>query len=103
MEYEIKIENEVMYIRIDGRLTTVDCDQLYQDIISKLTDEITEIVVDCGNMEYVVSSGLRIFLTLYRKIRARGTLKIINVTEYVMEILQMTGLDQMLEITEKAL
>ena len=47
------------------------------------------LTVDCENLSYISSAGLRVLLSAHK--RMRGEMKLINVNELVMEVLEMTG------------
>ena len=57
-----------------------------------LESEGSDIVIDCTDLEYIASSGLRILLSILKKARASGgrvTLR--NVNDLIRDVFQMTG------------
>ncbi len=52
-------------------------------------------VLDCGQLDYVSSAGLRVILHLLKR---RPSLKLTNVTPDVYDILEMTGFTEMLPV-----
>ena len=75
-------------VQIDGRLDTVTAPEL-ESLLVKNYDGVTSLTFDCENLVYVSSAGLRVLLTAHK--RMKGAMKLIKVTELVMEVLEMTG------------
>ena len=65
-----------------------------------LTD-VTDLVFDLKNVEYVFSSGLRVFLYFEKMMKARGgTIKLINVSEFNRSIFDLVGFQNIVENAE---
>ena len=89
----IKNENELT-VAIDGRLDTVTAPEL-EAFLEKNYDGAS-LIFDCEKLIYISSAGLRVFLSTHK--RTKGTMKLINVNELVMEVLEMTGFADILVI-----
>ena len=51
-----------------------------------------DIVIDCTSLEYIASSGLRIFLSILKKAREVGSRVILrNVNDVIRDVLDLTG------------
>ena len=60
------------------------------------------IIVDCKNLAYVSSAGLRMLVSLQKRLSTKGgDLKLLKVSDAVMDIFEMTGFADILTI-EKA-
>ena len=58
-----------------------------------------DIIIDCNELEYVSSAGLRALMTLYKKIQSNnGTLRMRGVNVSVNDVLRMTNLDSVFVI-----
>lgn len=57
------------------------------------------IVFDCKGLEYVSSAGLRVFLSL--KKREKEPIRLVNVSQSVHEILDVTGFSQLLDVSRE--
>lgn len=91
----IQIENleNIVLVTLNGSL---DTDAAMQAESQLLGLEPVDITLDCTAMNYIASSGLRLFLQLVKKARSVGkkvTLR--GVQPSVMEILKVTHFDQM--------
>ncbi len=60
------------------------------------------LVIDCGVLDYISSSGLRVVMLAVKAMKNHGELKVINVCEPVYEILEATGFTGICDIERKA-
>lgn len=101
MNIEIKEENGGLTATINGWLDSTAAAQFATDIEPLLQQADKQIVLDCGNLEYIASSGLRAFLTLRKESAAKGGhITIVNVNEAVKKVFQMTGFYNLFDIKE---
>ncbi len=82
-------------LALEGRLDTVTAPQL-QNTINEYLAGAANIVMDCKDLTYVSSAGLRVLLTARKSIQGELTLK--NVDPSVMEVLEITGFVDILNI-----
>ena len=82
-------------IALEGRLDTTTAPEL-ESFINNNYSGVNALVIDCANLAYVSSAGLRVLLTAHKK--TKGNLKLINVCELVMEVFEMTGFADILVI-----
>lgn len=82
-------------IGLEGRLDTVTAPELETFINENIagTDLVT---IDCTALEYVSSAGLRVILSVHKKMK--GSMKLTGVSEIVMEVFEMTGFADIFEI-----
>lgn len=66
---EIKNDKAVI-IEIEGRLDTTNYGKLENEIMRHIDNDDKLFVIDCAGMDYVSSSGLRIFLMALKKVKA---------------------------------
>lgn len=84
---------------LEGRLDTTNANQFQEDIASLMTLENAEIIMDCTNMEYTSSQGLRMFLMLQKSVMTRNsTLTLINMRPQVKEVFDITGFSNIINI-----
>lgn len=51
-----------------------------------------DLVLDCGELEYIASSGLRIFMNLLKTAKAKGVRMVLqHVNEVIRDVLELTG------------
>ena len=97
MTINIKKQTEETIIEVVGRLDTITAPVLEKTINENIGD-IKALVLDFKGLEYISSAGLRVLLGAHKKIQKFGEMKLINVCEEVMEVLEMTGFADILVI-----
>jgi len=91
-------ENGRITIEIEGRLDTTTAPQLEAELVPAFA-EAGDIMLDFAKLEYVSSAGLRVLLIGQKAAKAKGaSMTVSNVSEDIMEVLEMTGFDEMLTI-----
>ena len=96
MEISIKHE-EALTIELTGRLDTVTSTEL-ADAVAKETVTEPLIVIDFKALEYISSAGLRVLLSAQQKMNKQGSMKVINVSDGVKEIFEITGFSKILTV-----
>lgn len=86
-----------MKLALEGRLDTLTAPKLEDHLNAELA-ELTELVFDMKDVEYVSSAGLRVLLMAQKKMNAQGSMKVVNVNDTVMEIFELTGFADLLNI-----
>jgi len=86
-------KDSTLQITIKGRLDTVTSREFMESMEANLTDDISNVTVDCAGMDYISSSGLRIFMLLYKHCTPRGgKFSIVSPAPQVAEVLEITGM-----------
>ena len=67
MELEFKNENGNLMVKVIGKLDTMTAPKLEEEL-SKNMDGVTEIAFDLKELKYISSSGIRVLLTIKKKI-----------------------------------
>ena len=92
------IDGDKLVVNIEGRLDTITAPQLENEL-SDISADIKHLVFDLANLEYMSSAGLRVMLSTHKKMVAEGgDLVIKNANEDIMEIFDITGFMDILNI-----
>ncbi len=91
-----KVDNSTVF-KLDGRLDTVTAPEL-ENAINNEGEALENLVLDFGGINYISSAGLRVLLGAQKKMNVQGSMELINVSEDVMDILEMTGFADVLVI-----
>ena len=91
-----KNENSTLF-KLEGRLDTVTAPEL-ENAINNEGEALRNLVLDFGSINYISSAGLRVLLDAQKKMNVQGSMELINVSEDVMDILEMTGFADILVI-----
>lgn len=98
MQITEKRDNEIITIAIEGRVDTNTSPQV-QDAILKSFQKVNQVVLDFSKCSYVSSAGLRALLIGQKTASSKkGTMKLVNVPDILMNILQMSGFVNILTI-----
>ena len=96
MTIEKKLNGTELTLAISGRMDTSTAPQM-EAVVEELTG-VKELVLDCAELEYVSSAGLRVIMKAQKKMAEAGSMKVINVNETIMEVFEITGFDSFLTI-----
>lgn len=95
MKIALTKDNKNTTVSIDGRLDTNTAPEL-ESFINQNCADAEKLILDCEKLVYVSSAGLRVLLANQKKFN--GAMKLINVCELVMEVFEMTGFADILDI-----
>ena len=82
-------------VALEGRLDTITAPEFESFIVKNYDGEGT-LIIDCEKLVYISSAGLRVLLIAQK--RSKGNMKLTKVCELVMEVIEMTGFADILEI-----
>ena len=91
------LTDTTLNIALKGRLDTVTAPKLEAEIKPSLAD-VTELIWDFSDVEYISSAGLRVLLAAQKIMNKQGNMIIKNVNESVNEVFEITGFVDILTI-----
>ncbi len=92
MEVKIEKDSDPVKVSLVGRLDTNTFGQFEAALNELFEKGKYNIEIDLKDLEYVSSSGLRVFLGAQKKVSASsGNMVIKNVNDTIMEVFEMTG------------
>ena len=98
MDINVTIMDTTILVKLSGRLDSSSAPQLEREINPQLVG-ITSLTLDCTELLYISSSGLRVVLSLKKKMNsANGILVIQNPNEMVMDVFEATGFVEILDV-----
>ena len=92
-----KQNGNTLEIALEGRLDTVTAPQLEGELRTAVNG-ITELIFDLSDLSYVSSAGLRVLLSAQKVMNRQGSMTICNVKPEIMEIFEVTGFVDILNI-----
>ena len=92
-----KENGDALEVALQGRLDTMTAPQLEQELKSCLGG-VKELTLDLEGLEYISSAGLRVLLSAQKTMNKQGTMKVIHANEMIMEIFEVTGFADILNI-----
>jgi anti-anti-sigma factor len=92
--------DDTLILSLEGRLDTTTAPQLQAELLSEF-DSANHVRLDFKQLAYVSSAGLRVLLLAEKTAKAKGgTMILVNVSPEVFEVLEMTGLSEILTIEQ---
>ena len=99
MEVNILEQNNEKVVAIEGRVETVTAPELEMKVSPIWTIPAITLVFDCGKLEYLSSSGLRVILSTHKQVTAKGGKFILrNLTREIRSVIDLTGFSRILTI-----
>lgn len=96
MEIKKTADGNVLVLAVSGRLETVTAPQLDAEI-QAIPDDVSELLMEISELEYVSSAGLRVFLVAHKKMKSRGgSMKISGANASVKKVFDITGFSPIL-------
>ena len=99
MEVKITEKENVINVILSGRLDTAASQQVMTDLQPVIDQADKTIILDCTDLSYISSSGLRIFLTVRKAASTKGGKVIVrNISSEIRQVFMMTGFLSLFEI-----
>lgn len=97
MEISKNRQDQKLTIAVSGRMDSPSSAEFEKSVMESL-DGVTELVFDLKDMTYISSAGLRVILMAYKEMKKQGSMKLVNVSDDIVDILDMTGFLDLYEI-----
>ena len=99
MDFTIEEKDGKTYAKITGRVGTAETAEFEKQMRPLFMEDNPDIYMDCSGLEYVSSSGLRLFFTLQQSVNERkGHLVVANLTPVVRRVFDMTGFSKIINV-----
>ncbi len=95
MNIKKKKDGSSLTVIISGRIDTVTATDV-DEFINNSLEGVKMLILDFNDVNYVSSAGLRVLLSLQKKMMVKGEMKLINVNEAVSDVFEVTGFDEIL-------
>ncbi len=98
MEISIQYNAEDVFITMSGKLDTQASLQI-EPQIEEIEATTLPLIIDCTDLNFISSSGLRLLLRLRKATAAKGlSITLLHVDANIMEVLGVTHFDKMFNI-----
>lgn len=99
MEITYSVKDNNVSVKLVGKLDTaasLENQETFQKLEELASNHIT---IDCSQLSYLASSGLRQFLSLrHKSIEMNGTLTVTNLCDVVREVFEITNFYKIFDI-----
>lgn len=97
MAYTVDKDGTRLVVRVMGHLD-VNTSSDFEGAVKDQLDGVEDLVIDMAGVDYVSSSGLRALLALQKRMFKQGTMRLVNVTPLVRELLDETGFSEIIDV-----
>ncbi|MDE5742920.1 MAG: STAS domain-containing protein, partial [Bacteroidales bacterium] len=99
MKTTIHCEAENISVQLLGDLDTAAAQETEKAFQPLMAEKGKKISLDCSGLNYISSSGLRLFLSLLKSCKPNGnTLTIENLNDNIRKVFTMTGFSSLFDI-----
>lgn len=92
MKINIQRNGDEVVVALNGELDTVTTAQMGEELNRIIEMASNQLIIDCKDLEYISSSGLRFFMQLKRHSeQLNGTVTLINMNQDVKEVFRISG------------
>ncbi|MBP3718950.1 MAG: STAS domain-containing protein [Eubacterium sp.] len=91
------LQGDTLTVSLDGRLDTTTSPDFEAELKSNL-DGVKNLVFDFEKLEYISSAGLRVMLSAQKIMNKQGEMSIKNASDDVLEVFEITGFIDIINI-----
>ena len=92
MEITIQQEGNEIRIKVSGRMDTLTTRECEKQITPLWEKPVPHLVVDCSELSYVSSAGLRLFLVMQKQTTMlKGSLRLVGMQPMIRKTFDLTG------------
>ena len=103
MEVKITEQDKTLVAQLAGRLDTAVSQEVSAQLQPLVDNAARTLILDCKDLEYISSSGLRIFLTIRKAAAAQGGKVIVkDISTEIRQVFMMTGFLNLFEVVSSA-
>ena len=97
LNIEKKNNTNDLTVALAGRLDTTTAPELEKELQASL-EGVSMLIIDMADLDYISSAGLRVLLSAQKTMNKQGSMKVVHVSETIMEIFEVTGFSDILTI-----
>ncbi|MBQ7269061.1 MAG: STAS domain-containing protein [Bacteroidales bacterium] len=98
MKTTIQETDDKIVAILSGELDTAAAQETEEALQPLLDSRGREVIIDCTELEYIASSGLRILLGILKEAKAAGSRVVLkNVNDMIRDVMVITGLIRIFE------
>ena len=99
MEVIVKVQDGICILTLNGRLDASSSSEFREKILQLIEDGTKKVILDCENLDYISSAGLRVVLEATKEIkRNEGKIMLCTLQDYIKEVFEIAQFDAFLPI-----
>ena len=99
MKTSIEKQEDKYLVTLEGELDTAAAAEVEKALQPLYTSNGLDVIIDCENLEYIASSGLRILISILKGAKAGGSKVVLkNMNEDIKSVFKLTGFINIFEV-----
>ena len=99
MKTDIQQLEDKYLVTLEGELDTVAAAEVEKTLQPLYSTNGKDVVIDCTELEYIASSGLRILISILKGAKAGGSKVVLkNINEDIKSVFKLTGFINIFEV-----
>jgi anti-anti-sigma factor len=99
-EFSIDLKDRVAKIDLGERVDTTNAGDLTECLRTLVGQDVTKVVLEAENLEYLSSAGLRAIVFAKQKIGQSLEVILVAAKEEIVDVIKMTGFDSFVSIQD---
>lgn len=92
-------ESNKSVVNLSGEIDAYTAPNLKESLLPLTQKEGNTVEVDLGNVNYMDSTGLGVFISALKSTKENGSeMKLINIQDRVLRLFKITGLDEIMDL-----
>ena len=99
---DVKETESVLAVKVNGEIDAYTAPQLREKLFPFSEKEGVKMVVDLSEVNYMDSTGLGVFVGVFKNVRAHnGEFKIVGLSDRLQRLFEITGLADIIDINSQ--
>lgn len=99
---DVKETESVLAVKVNGEIDAYTAPQLREKLFPLSEKEGVKMVVDLSEVNYMDSTGLGVFVGVFKNVRAHnGEFKIVGLSDRLQRLFEITGLADIIDINSQ--
>ncbi|MCM3575556.1 MULTISPECIES: anti-sigma factor antagonist [Mesobacillus] len=99
---DVKETESTLAVKVSGEIDAYTAPQLREKLFPMSEKEGVKMVVDLSEVNYMDSTGLGVFVGVFKNVRAHdGEFKIVGLSERLQRLFEITGLADIIDINSQ--
>ncbi len=97
MKFEKSDNGETLNISLIGEVDSMNANTIETDLLKEI-EGVKNLIFDLSELEYISSAGLRVLLSMQKRMKTQGSMEVRNTNEEVMQIFKVSGFVRLLNL-----
>ena len=97
MKFEKSDNGETLNVSLIGEVDSMNANTIETDLLKEI-EGVKNLIFDLSELEYISSAGLRVLLSMQKRMKTQGSMEVRNTNEEVMQIFKVSGFVRLLNL-----